>query len=330
MLLFLAEVVYAQDDEKPTFPLETIYARRKSYPLRTVLKNVKFSGSIGAGNTFFRHDLDGFGIFQRSGYEPRIFPSGASTSPRYSNWVNQVIDDTVPVLPDSYLVSSDTASLGFKGNGFNIPLYVTVHYEFKAFRIGGGYGIEPMFMGEFKPLTFASKIESFKPGNSTGIMKKYYGTVGYSFYRVQDYLFTGNLQIGGYKPGNNFAKELIDKGINMNLGVTVERALSEYMRIFVKPSFDIKSYNLSVSGSGKAIKHHLNAAYVQIGLTWSIPDLPKCFHSKCKIQMNHAHGNREYRSRVHPFYKKQNPNYGENHPTLIKYKGKNKKKLNPY
>jgi hypothetical protein len=46
--------------------------------------------------------------------------------------------------------------------------------------------------------------------------------------------------------------------------------------------------------------------------------------------MNHAHGNREYRSRVHPFYKKQNPNYGENYPRLIKYKGKNKRKLNPY
>ena len=46
--------------------------------------------------------------------------------------------------------------------------------------------------------------------------------------------------------------------------------------------------------------------------------------------MNHAHGNREYRSQVHPIYKKQNPHYGENHPNLIKYKGKNKYKLNPY
>ena len=48
------------------------------------------------------------------------------------------------------------------------------------------------------------------------------------------------------------------------------------------------------------------------------------------IQINHAHGNREYRSRMHPIWKKQNPHYGENYPNLIKYKGKNKYKLNPY
>jgi hypothetical protein len=331
LFLFLAEAVHAQDDEKPTFPLETIYAKRKSYPLRTVFRNVKFSASIGAGNTFFRHELNGFSVIQQSGKEPRIFPSGPNPLPRYSNWVNEVVEDTAPVLPDSYIVSSDTAKLGFKGNGFNIPIHLSIHYEFKKFRIGGGYGFEPMFIGDFKPVTFSDKIGSFKPGNSSGIMKKYYGMLGYSFYRVQNYLFTGNLQIGGYQPGKNFARELIQKGVNVNLGVTVERELSEYWRLFAKPSLDFKKYTLTVPGSGdKSIKHNLNAVYVQVGFTYSIPDLPKCFHHECKIQMNHAHGNKEYRSRVHPFYKKQNPNYGENHPTLIKYKGKNKRKLNPY
>lgn len=328
LFLFLSETVQAQDDEKPTFPLETIYAKRKSYPMRTLLKNVKFSASVGVGNTFFKHKLDGYGVFQRTGFEPRIFPSGASPSPRYSNWVNTVLGDTLTVMPDSYLISSDTAKLGFKGNGLNIPVHVSVHYEFKKFRIGGGYGLEPMFLGDFKPTTYTDKIGTFKPGSPSGIMKKYYGMLGYSFYRVQDYLFTGNLQIGGYQPGKNFARDLIQKGINVNVGVTVERDLSEYWRLFVKPSLDFKSYTLTLPEN--TIKHNLHAIYVQLGVTYSIPEMPKCFHSKCKIQMNHAHGNKEYRSRVHPFYKKQNPNYGENHPTLIKYKGKNKKKLNPY
>lgn len=328
LFLFLAEAVQAQDDENPTFPLETIYAKRKSYPLRSVFKNVKFSASIGVGNTFFRHKLDGFGVFQRTGYEPRIFPLGVNPVPHYSNWVNTVISDSLAVLPDSYLVSADTAKLGFKGNGFNIPLHVTIHYEIKKIRIGAGYGIEPMFIGNMKPITYTDKIGSFKPVDHAGIMKKYYGMVGYSFYRFQNYLFTGNLQIGGYKPGKNFANDLIKKGMNVNLSVTIEREISEYWRLFAKPSLDFKNYTLTLPE--KSIKHNINAAYLQLGLTYSIPDLPKCFHKECKIQMNHAHGNKEYRSRVHPFYKKQNPNYGENYPTLIKYKGKNKRKLNPY
>jgi hypothetical protein len=331
LFLFIAEAVHAQDDEKPAFPLETIYAKRINYPLRTILRNVKFSASFGVGNTFFRHKLDGFGVFQKTGFEPRIFPSGTSPSPRYSNWVNTVAGDTLTVLPDSYLISSDTAKLGFKGNGLNIPIHVSIHYEFKKLRIGAGYGFEAMFIGNFKPTTFTDKIGTFQPGNPSGIMKKYYGMVGYSFYRIQDFLFTGNLQIGGYQPGNNFASGFIKKGVNVNLGVTIERDLSEYWRLFIKPSLDFKNYTLTLPGSGdKTIKHNLNAAYVQVGVTWSIPDLPKCFHKECKIQMNHAHGNKEYRSRVHPFYKKQNPNYGENYPTLIKYKGKNKRKISPY
>jgi len=296
--------------------------------MRTLLKNVKFSASIGVGNTFFKHKLDGFGVFQRDGYAPRIFPSGGGTSPRYSNWVNTIVSDTLTVQPDSYLISSDSASLGFKGKGLNIPFHLSVHYEFKKLRVGGGYGWEPMFMKTFSPVSYTDKLSSFKPSEPSGIMIKYYGMVGYSFYRIQNYLFTGNLQIGGYKPGKNFDYALIAKGINLNVGVTIERELSEYWRLFARPSIDFKSYTLTVTD--RTIKHNLNAAYLQLGLTYSIPELPKCFHKECKIQMHHAHGNKEYRSRVHPFYKKQNPNYGENYPTLIKYKGKNKRKLNPY
>lgn len=320
---------FAQDDENPTFPLETIYAKRKPWPMRGFLKNFKFSASIGEATTYFSHNLEGFGVFQRTGYTPRIF-AGTSTNTLFYNWVNNVASDTVQIKPDSYLVSSDTAKLGFKGKALNIPLHVMVHYEFKNFRIGGGYGIEYMSIGTLHSKTFTDKIGNFRPTSPNGLMKKYYGFFGYSFYRWQDFLFTGLAQVGGYKPGRNFDMTNIKKGINVNLGVTVERELSEYTKLFIKPSFDIKSYNLIVPGSGLPIKHHMNAFYTQIGITFSIADLPKCFHTECKIQMNHAHGNREYRSRVHPFYKKQNPNYGENYPKLVKYKRKNKRKLNPY
>jgi hypothetical protein len=116
----------------------------------------------------------------------------------------------------------------------------------------------------------------------------------------------------------------------VNGGVTIERELSEYLRVFIRPSYEIKSYTMTLPEVGKPISHNMNAFYFNIGFSYSIPELPKCRHVGCKIQMNHAHGDREYRSNVHPIYKKQNPLYGENHPNLIKYKGRNKKKLNPY
>lgn len=311
--------------------METIYAKRQKNVTRGILKNIKFSLSTGVGRTYMRHELTTYGVFQRTGYAPRIFPVGTAVLPKYANWVNTVVSDTLSLMPDSFLVAGDTAKLGFKGKGLNIPLNLTIHYEFlKRFRLGGGYSYEAIFLGDFKSLTFHDRIGTFRPTNPEGIMKKYYGFAGVSFYRLDRFLFTGDLQIGGYNPGNNFTSSLIEKGMYYNLGVTIEQELSEDLRFFVRPSYDIKKYTLNIPGSGGSIVHRMNAAYVQFGITYSLPELPKCFLKDCKIQMNHAHGNKEYRSRVHPFYKKQNPGYGENHPKLIKYKGKNKRKLNPY
>ncbi len=52
----------------------------------------------------------------------------------------------------------------------------------------------------------------------------------------------------------------------------------------------------------------MNAFYLNIGISYSIPTrLPKCYNADCRIQINHAHGNKEYRSRVHPIYKGRTP-----------------------
>ena len=319
-----------KDDAASTFPLDNFYAELKHRP-RSLLKNVKFGFSTGYGNTFFSHNLEGFGIYQATGNPPSIFVASGPPTVRIGNWVNQGGTDTSPFQATAFTVNTNTSELGFKANALNIPFKLTLHYEFaKKYRIGGGYSYELMSIGTMNPISFTDQISSFQPTASTGWMSKYFGLIGVSFYRLGDYLFTGDAQIGGYNPGSNFNPGLVTTGIYFNLGVTVERELSEYLRLFVRPSYDIKSYSVTLPEGGPSINHNINAFYLNIGISYSIPELPKCFISDCKIQMNHAHGNREYRSRVHPIYKKQNPQYGENHPNLIKYKGKNKKKMNPY
>jgi hypothetical protein len=332
-MMILPFVVAAQEKEEDelSFPLDNFYAKRKKNPVRGILKDFHFSGSIGYGNTFFHHKLNGFGVVQSPGYPARIFDANPGVGTIYSNWVNGVAGDTVGIKPGSFLASSDTTKLGFKAHALNIPLKLTVHYEFKQkYRIGGGYSWEYMSIGQFKPITYNDNIGHFTPSGATGFMKKYFGMVGYSFLRLGDYLFTGDLNIGGFKPGKNFDNGLIKKGMYGNLGVTVERELSEYLRLFVRPSYDIKSYTLNIPESNKSIKHNINAFYINVGVTYSLPELPRCYNKDCHAQINHAHGDREYRSRMHKIWKWQNPNYGQNNPKLIKYKGKNKKKLNPY
>lgn len=327
--IVLPSVAFSQDEEKPTFPLETIYAKRKPWGMRKIFKNFRLGVSTGYGNTYFRHKIDGYGAFQPGTLNTRIFPIGNAAT-RYMNWVNDAVLDTLQAPgPDRFSVTSDTTKLGFKSNALNIPLRATLHYEFlKRYRIGGGYSYEYMHLGRFEPLTYKDKLQGFNVNRPGGFMQKYFGMAGVSFYRIDNFLFTGDVNIGGFKPGKNFNSSIIKKGIFVNAGVTIEREFSEYLRAFIRPSFDYKSYTLNVPQGG--IKHHMNALYINIGFTYNLPELPRCYNKDCHAQMNHAHGDREYRSAMHRIWKKQDPMYGENYPKLFRHKGKNRKKLNPY
>jgi hypothetical protein len=321
--------VLSQEGSKSQIPLDHFYAERKSglARIRKALSNINWGLSTGYGNTFFSHKLDGFGIYQPTIGDPQIF--SGTTATRYGNWVNDVsIDKSVPSA-SAYVVNPGTTDLGFKGNAFNIPIQLFLYYSFNRYRIGAGYSYEYMSIGSLKPTTLTDKIKEFQPSSPSGFMQKYYLLLGASFYRSGEYLFTGDLQVGSFKTPSNFTPA-VTGGTYINLGVTVERDLSEYFKVFARPSYELKSYVLPIPESGKSIDHSMNAFYVNVGVAYRIPELPRCFKKDCHVQINHAHGNKEYRSRRHPFYKKQNPGYGENDKTLIKYKGNNKNKLNPY
>lgn len=322
--------VMAQDE---AIPLDHFYVKRQNGSIfRKFFSKFRVGLSTGYGRTSFKHDLDGFGIYQSAGVAPSIFviTSPATITTRYSNWTSDLISDIEPTNPTAFTVASDTTSLGFKGKAFNIPLKLTLSYEFKRYRLGVGYSYEYMNIGDFEPTAYSDQISGYSLPTSGGLMRRYFFTGGVSFYRIQDFLFTADIELGDFKPKSNINNTIIERGMYYNLGVTIERDLSEYFRLFVRPSYELKSYSIGVPENSRSIQHNMNAFYLNIGASYRLPELRKCFHRQCQAQINHAHGNREYRSRMHPIYKKQNPGYGENNKELIKYKGKNKRKLNPY
>jgi hypothetical protein len=319
-----------RSEKDASIPLEHFYIeRQKSGVLRMLLSKLHVSLSTGYSQTFFNHKLDGFGILQQPDSLPRIF-NASNPGVRYSDWFNKVTPSTSSTAAGSFLVNSDTATIGFRSKAFTIPLKATLHVEFNRYRIGGGYSYEFTHLADFKPISYGGSIGSFPPQANNFFMKKYFVMLGAKVYRYYEYVVVVDANIGGYKLGKHFDDSLIKKGMYFNLGVTFERELSEYFRVFVRPSFEFKNYKLSIPETSQSIPHKFNAAYINIGATYRLPELRRCFLRDCHAQINHAHGNREYRSRRHPIYKKQNPHYGENYPTLIKYKGRNKKKLNPY
>lgn len=324
--------LYAQykDERDASIPLDYFYIKKKGGgPIRFLLHKVHIGLSTGAGQTFLKHELDGYGIFQKPDSLPKIFNSSLVSS-GYTNWFNTVTPSSNNPDGSTFLVNSDTATIGFRSKGLNIPFKATMHVEFDKYRIGGGYSIEYMHIGDFRPISYKDRINTISPEKPSILLKKYFVMFGGMVYRYYDYAMVVDANIGGYNLGNSFDRSRIQKGAYINLGVTLERQMSEYFRVFVRPSFEFKNYRLTIPESGNSITHRLNAFYINVGASYRLPELRRCPISNCKAQITHAHGNREYRSRMHPIYKKQNPHYGENYPTLIKYKGKNKKKLNPY
>jgi hypothetical protein len=332
-LAFLASLpVSAQykREKDATIPLEHFYIERQKGGLRHLLSKLHWGLSTGYGRIAFRHELDGLGIIQQPDSIPMIFNSVDPTI-KQANWFNRVTPASTGQAAGSFLVNSDTADIGFRSRAFSIPLKATVHIElFEKYRIGGGYSYEFMHLRKFTPTNYDSDISSFEPEANNFFMKKYFGMLGGTVYRYYEYLLAVDVNIGGYKLGKNFDMGVIRKGVYYNLGVSAEREFSEYFRVFFRPSYELKKYRITVPEGGQEIVHHMNGWYINIGATYRLPELRRCFMKDCHAQLNHAHGNKEYRSRRHPIWKKQNPNYGENYPTLIKYKGKNKNKLNPY
>lgn len=331
-LVILPEKCFAQyeNEKDASIPLEYFYVKREGVGLfRRILSKVTIGLSTGYGSTTFKHELDGFGIIQNPDSAPKLFQP-ASVAAGYSNWVNRATSSSNTTQPGAFLVNSDTTTIGFRAKAFNIPIKATLHVEFDKYRIGGGYSFEHTGMGDFSPTQYGDRISNFSPDFSSFFLQKYFGMIGGTVYRYYDYLLVVDANVGGYSLGSNFDKSSIKKGMFLNLGVAVEREMSEYFRVFIRPSYEIKSYTLNLAETNQSITHKFNAFYVNVGATYRFPELRRCFLKNCRAQLNHAHGNKEYRSRVHPIHKKQNPHYGENHPNLIKYKGKNKKKLNPY
>jgi len=320
-----------ETEQDASVPLEYFYIKREGTGFfRRVFSKVTFGFSTGYGSMAFKHDLGGYGIIQNGGNARPVIFASSNTGATYGNWVNEFTTSSTSAQPGAFTVNSDTASIGFKSKSFNIPLRATLHVDFDKVRIGGGFSFEYTHVGDFKATHYGDRINSFNTDFSSFFLKKYFAIIGGTVYRYNEYLVVVDANLGGYSLGQQFDKSQIQKGMFINLGVSLERELSEYFRLFVRPSYEIKSYKLGYPESSLSVTHNLNAFYVNVGATYRIPELRRCFLKTCKAQMNHAHGNREYRSRVHPIYKKQNPHYGENHPNLIKYKGRNKRKLNPY
>ncbi len=215
-------------------------------------------------------------------------------------------------------VPNDTEALDFNGSGF--PLSGTLNFHADRFRIGAGAGLE---FHSIKDDQLAIDRGFINKKSTT--FTKFYGNIGAEVYRYWDYILVPELQIGKLKLGKGFNSDSVSNGLFINLGVSIEKEMSEYFRFIAKPSYEFR--NLDVTGASSS-RYKMPAVSLMVGFSIRYPDLPRCPIRACHTQIKHVHFGNEYRGQPLPI--NQYRGYGELNKKLLKYRGRNKRKLNPY
>ncbi|MFY0626617.1 MAG: hypothetical protein JXR07_09990 [Reichenbachiella sp.] len=324
-------------------------------PILAFLNHFSITVSTGYNSTKYKHDLSGYYLLQSNDaqlitvnngpIDPNAFPD------TFQNWFNGVSLMDSADLRDLYEVpyqglpnpvnnpllqqgfkafDADSLDLGFKDKGWGIPINLAVRFNYQDFRIGFGISGEYHKVNSLAPTNSSLGIRNYQPNFNSSFFFKYYGQLGYKFWDFWDYSFAGELEIGKYNMGNNFT---VQNGVFYNLGISIEKNISEYFRIILKQSYEIKSYDVQVP-LGPSIKHSNNSYQIHFGASITIPELRRSPMKSDHVQLKHVIRDPEtgkyMEVRGQPFWKRQNPKVGENHRKLWRYKNKNKKKLNPY
>lgn len=306
------------------FPLETIYAETDRHLFRELCSKITFSLSTGKGWHHFSHEIKGVGVYQSDTLGPLLVGTNLPRPPSgVSSWISDVKTRDLPqqTAPGEFLTIPDT-SFRFDSRTTGVPYQLQASVKVRKFRVGAGIGFDIVRNSVFRqniPTGQAAELPlannlirpvSLSKGDIS--ISRFFGYAGYDFYKIGKFSFSADLMAGRVYPGRNFNAAVVTPGLFYNGGLNTRFQLSEYVSLFVRPSLERKNYTVNTGLPVPEIRHNINSTYLNFGINYSVPALPRCYISACRAQLDHGHGNRQYRSRVHPFFRKQNPGYGEN------------------
>ena len=305
---------------------------RKASPIRAFLNKFSANAYLGYGTTFYSHVVNSDVLETPEKLTMLGEYTLAGSNVNYTgivDWLNapSIVDGSETVGPgtENRILYTDSSEIRYAGSGFNIPVSLSLHLDIDRFRIGGGIMYE---MHHIKQLNAMGQgTHPYVPNFNSTFMFRYYFTAGAKVYHIMGWDYNIDFQIGKVKYGKQYDKNLLQNGIYFNIGLPFEYELSEYFWLVVRPSFDVKNYSMTVSGSNNestSFQHNQPAFYLNFGVRMKLPEIKRCPVKSCRTQLKHVHGSREFRGQ--PFHKEQNPKIGELYPELEQYKRKKKSK----
>lgn len=314
--LLLPVLVQAQPGFDPFFGTQP---ENKSSGWRKIANMFTFEGSVGHGATFYSHDVSQIPLVMTAD-SVLILGAQADTGVVASvsglgNWLNEASGlDTTAIFPFAYRGDS---VLGFRTLNHSLAFNARVYFSIDRFRLGAGVQYEWQWFRPMNPTSFQDKLGPYRPRVEMTTLERYYALAGARFYRYRKLSYVAEVEVGLIKMGTGFETVTPIRRVYLNIGVPIEYNFSEYLRVYLRPSFEFKSYDLDL-GSYSNLTHNQNAFYTQFGISFTPPEIRRCPVDACHIAVKHRHQGHLFRGS--PINKIQNPDYGENHPVLEKHK----------
>ncbi|MFW5761230.1 MAG: hypothetical protein ACOCXH_09640 [Cyclobacteriaceae bacterium] len=289
---------------------------------RVFLNQFTWSLSSGIGATFYGATPENV-LLARYNDQLYLSPGGGSY---YNNWLNAPVSASISTV-DSLTVNTSDNELKLRGVSTSIPLNFSVHFDITRFRIGAGISAEYHRLPLITPNQQANTLGSYQSDKSTSFFTRWYAMFGGKLYQFADIHYYLDFNVGSMGYGAAFEKTAMQKGLFFNLGVPIEYEMSEYFRLFVRPTLEFKNYTINL-GDNYPLAVSQPAFYFQMGIRYNIPDTPRCPIKSCETQLKHQHkhlGSKEYRGQ--PFYKKQNPKIGQNYQKMHRNKNRNSRRI---
>ncbi|MCO6360638.1 hypothetical protein [Roseivirga pacifica] len=301
-------------------------------PVRKFINRFNFNIEKSYGYFSYKSELTDVSVVRN----PRgdllyIVPLGEETSPSnaFSNWMTDLTPITINRIDDdSQIVRTDTTSFIYSNNGRYNPLSLRVSFSLKKvdkthlettgekryleedlLRIGGGIGWGKM---KFRNPASTQDVDPFLRNYTLPEQEisttKMYGSITYNAYSLGDFAILADVQGGVWKTKTSqLNQELVTYDPFFNVGVMFQRSFSKYFKGYIRPSVEMRSY--TIANEQVSVPHNFTIFSIDFGLLLKYPTYPRNKYKAHMVQMEHVFNGKMYRGR--PFYRKQNPRYGQ-------------------
>lgn len=310
--------------------------RRLVNPIRKNLNRFNFSIEKGVGYFSYQNPMTDVSVIRDpTTSQLYIVPLGEEqglTSPinAFSNWFTDLTPIGIERIDDdSHIVRTDTSDFVYKNNGRINPLTFRFSLSLKKLdkghfqrtgekiyqdddmiRIGGGIGFGALnFRNPASTQSVSNDFRGFTLPTTKLSTTKLFASLSYNFYTLGDYSIHADVLGGVWKvKASQVNKEVINYDPFFNIGLMFQTKFSKYFKGYIRPSFEMRSY--TVSNDLVNIQHKFSVFSIDIGLLFKYPIYPRNKYKADQVQMEHVFNNKIYRGR--PFYRKQNPRFGQN------------------